>query len=182
MQDWHEGHKCVIPVPALAEGKLHPMCYHAVSCVLQVADITKEGWLHLKHTPHVIWELPELLSSEEAHSNLLAVSRLLQSHGAPHSALSHAAAECPQLFRLQAGCHAQGCQILLSSSSGVLDLEDRMKIQALWPLPFVCNSNIGRQSPRHAGDLTGLWHADSRDCGKLGFHEERSQILAIKGG
>ncbi|CAK0781237.1 hypothetical protein CVIRNUC_005321 [Coccomyxa viridis] len=68
---------------------------------MRVAEITEEGWLHLKHIPHLLWELPEVLSSKQAHSNLLAVSRLLQSHGAPHSALSHAAAECPELFCLQ---------------------------------------------------------------------------------
>ena len=83
------------------------MCHHTTSSVLQVAEITEKGWLHPRHNPHLFWELPEVLSSQEAHSNLLAVSRLLQSHGAPHSALSHAAAECPELFRLQAGYHAQ---------------------------------------------------------------------------
>ena len=93
------------------------MCHHTTSSVLQVAEITEEGWLHLKHIPHLLWELPEVLSSKQAHSNLLAVSRLLQSHGAPHSALSHAAAECPELFCLQAGYHAH----VIPDTVGVLN-------------------------------------------------------------
>ena len=89
------------------------MYYHVACFVLQVADITKEGWLHLKRSQHLLWALPEVLTSEEAHSNLLAVSRLLQSHGAKHGALSHAAVNCPELFRLQAHCsmHAQMYQV-----------------------------------------------------------------------
>ena len=96
------------PHPCLCRRQSASNALQCRSITSQVAEITKEGWLHLKHTPHLLWELPEVLSSEEAHSNLLAVSRLLQSHGAPHSTLSHAAAYCPELFRLQAGYHAQG--------------------------------------------------------------------------
>lgn len=73
-------------------------------------------------------------------------------------------------------------QILLVSSTGVPDSIDRRDIQALWPLLFICNSGIGRQTARHAGISTGLWHADSRDRGELGLHEERPEILAIEGG